>query len=164
MYLMAIVIRRMEAEDIDVVQQIVIRSWYHTYKAIIPIQVQDRFLSMAYNKDTLKVRLESSHFYVAEVDGQIVGFANFSNLKDNDQIELAAIYVLPDFQNRGIGSKLLEQGIKELSPKEIYTSVESENTIGRNFYKGKKFEVIENIEEDFFGHKLKATRMVLRIK
>lgn len=161
---MAIVIRKMKPTDIDAVKEIAIKSWRHTYGGIIPIEVQDKFLSMAYNKDTLKMRLERSPFYVAEDNGQVVGFANFSNLKDNGEVELAAIYLLPEFQNKGIGSRLLGQGIKELSPKEVYVNVEAENKIGKDFYKGKKFEVVENIEEDFFDHKLKTTRMVLRIK
>jgi len=85
-------------------------------------------------------------------------------LNDNGEVELAAIYLLPKFQRKGIGSKMLEQGIKELSPKKVYVNVEFGNITGKEFYKAKNFEVIDNIEEDFFGHKLKMTRMVLKIK
>jgi len=162
--LMAVVIRNMKLADIDAVKEIAIKSWHHTYDGIIPIEVQDKFLSMAYSRDTLKKRLETSPFYVAEENGQVVGFANFSNLKDDGEVELAAIYLLPKSQRRGIGSKLLEQGIKEISPKKVFVSVDSGNVKGKEFYKAKNFETVDNIEEYFFGHKLKTTRMVLKIE
>jgi len=65
---MAVVIRKMKLTDIDTVKEIAIKSWHHTYDGIIPIEIQDRFLSMAYSRDTLKKRLETSPFYVAEVN------------------------------------------------------------------------------------------------
>ena len=62
----------------------------------------------------MKERLENSPFLIAELEESIVGFANFSNGK-NDEAELLAIYVLPETQGKDIGSALLKQGIHMLS-------------------------------------------------
>ena len=75
----------------------------------------------------MKQRLEQSIFYVAEAEGEIVGFANYSQVRDGGKVELAAIYLHPDFQGYGIGTALLHQAVKELAGvKEIFINVEKE--------------------------------------
>jgi hypothetical protein len=70
-------IREMNSGDIKQVQQVAKRSWNYTYEGIIPFEIQKSFLKSAYNDEMMQRRLESSFIYVSEVDGKIVGFANF---------------------------------------------------------------------------------------
>ena len=55
---------------------------------------------------------------VAEMDGQIVGHILFSELPIHEEAQtisalaLAPMAVLPDFQNRGIGSELVRRGLE----------------------------------------------------
>lgn len=152
----------MEERDFPAVEKVANDSWAFTYEGIIPKKVQQMFLSKAYSAVMLKVRMERSHFYVAELDGKIVGFANFSTLKEGGIVELAAIYLLPDVQGQGIGTKLLEHGIKQLeNVKEVHLSVEKENRIGRSFYEAKGFEVYDEYEEAIFDVIVHTVRMKL---
>lgn len=162
---MTVIIRAMDYTDINEVQRIAKVSWNATYEGIIPLKIQDNFLKSAYNDEQMKLRLERSVIYVAEVEGQVAGFANYSPVRDGGKVELAAIYLHPDFQGQGIGTTLLQQAITQLDGlKDIYINVEKDNTIGMNFYKAKGFEVIDEFDEDFDGHILKTVRMVLKIR
>ncbi|GEK34013.1 GNAT family N-acetyltransferase [Kurthia sibirica] len=160
---MTTTVRIMTKDDISIVRKIAIESWHSAYENIIPIQVQDDFLAMAYSKDVLEKRVESTPFYVVETVEEVIGFANFSQPKANGALELSAIYILPSEQNSGAGTQLLEYGIKNLQPQKIYISVETDNESAINFYKAKKFMMIDEYDELFHTHVLKTTRMCLTL-
>ena len=161
---MNITIRKMQKEDTKQVQNIAKTTWNATYEGIIPIEIQNNFLKSAYNDEMMKQRLERSFLYVAEVEGKVVGFANYSPVRDGGKVELAAIYLYPEFQGKGIGTALLKQAIKELEgTKEIYINVEKDNKIGMSFYVAKGFEIVKEFDDEFDGHILKTVRMVMKI-
>ena len=160
---MTIKIRNMQLTDIEAVENVATKSWHATYEGIIPQHIQDRFLAMAYSKEMLKQRCEKTPIYVATERENIIGFANFSNVKKDGEVELSAIYLLPEVWGKGIGSQLLAYGIEQLSPSAIYINVEAENKVGKQFYIARNFQVVEQFEEDFEGHMLKTTRMVLKL-
>lgn len=157
-------IREMNDQDVYEVEQVAIDAWHATYEGIIPREVQDQFLATAYNVERLKIRHIRSPFYVAIKDEKIIGYANFSNRKENGHVELGAIYLLPEAQGKGVGSKLLARGIEDLKPNAIELSVERDNEIGKTFYLSKGFIVIEEFEEDFAGNMLQTLRMKLELK
>ena len=162
---MTYTIRKMDYKDLQSVQRVAKISWNATYEGIIPLQIQTNFLEEAYSDEKMKLRLERSIVYVAQIAGEIVGFANYSNVRQGGKVELAAIYLYPEVQGQGIGSALLQIAKDELDGiKEIYMNVEEENTIGRNFYEAKGFTVIDQFEELFDGHLLKNIRMVLVVQ
>lgn len=161
---MNFVIREMKEEDIPSVQYVAKTSWNDTYKDIIPAAVQEKFLEHAYSYSMMKHRLQHSHLFVGEVDGNVIGFANFSPIKYQNEAELGAIYLLAAYQGNGIGTALLRKGITILEGvKKIYINVESENKIGKAFYTAKGFAVVDAFEDDFDGHMLKTLRMVLYV-
>jgi len=160
---MQFTIRKMVHEDITQVQNVAKITWHATYEGIIPSEVQEKFLKAAYNEGTIQQRLERTTLFVAEVEGRVVGFANFSPVSDG-KVELGAIYLYPEHQGKGIGSALLQKGIQDLEGvTEIYINVEKENEIGKTFYEAKGFEVVSEFDDDFDGHLLKTIRMVLKI-
>lgn len=162
---MGFIIRQMKKRDIAQVQQVAIESWHATYDGIIPLAVQDRFLDGAYNDKSMKHRLKSSVLFVAEMDRRIVGFANFSNVDQRGKVELGALYLYPEYQGEGIGTALLQEGIKQLEGvREIYLHVEKQNRIGARFYEAKGFEVVDEFADEFDGHTLQTVRMVLHVK
>ena len=95
---MGFVIREVVREDIKQVQDIAKESWHATYEGIIPREIQDNFLQAAYSNEMMERRLNSSFLYVAEVENKIVGFANFSPVNHEGQVELSAIYLSPVYQ------------------------------------------------------------------
>ena len=157
-------VRNMKPKDIKQVQDIAQTSWHATYEGIIPREVQDKFLKMAYNDDMIKRRLKQSIMFVVEVEDKIVGFANYTPVNQDGRTELTAIYLYPDYQGKGIGTALLEEGIQRLNGvQEIHLNVEKNNRIGMNFYEAKGFREVSEFDDDFDGHILKTVRMVLKV-
>lgn len=107
-------------------------------------------------------RLKHSLILVAEADNTITGFANFTQVNEQGQVELSAIYLYPEYQGEGIGSALLNAGIEKLdNVKEIHRDVEKENRIGKTFYEAKGFKAVKEYDDDFDGNILKTVRMLL---
>src|SRR5690625_7852609 len=101
------------------------------------MEIQEKFLQSAYSDDMMVRRLETSLLLVAEQDNKVVGFANFSTVKDK-QSELAAIYLYLSYQGRGIGTDLLQQGICHLeNENKISVQVVKDNEVGMNVNKAK---------------------------
>lgn len=161
---MNITIRKMHYEDTKQVQRIAKTTWNATYEGIIPLEVQNNFLKSNYSDKSMIQRIERSIVYVAEVEGKVVGFANYSTVRDGGKVELAAIYLYPEFQGKGIGTALIHQAVKELKGiKEIFINVEKDNKIGMNFYEAKGFEIVNESDLEFDGHILKKVRMVKKV-
>lgn len=95
----------------------------------------------------MEQRIEYSHLYVVESDMRIEGFANFSLVSKEGISLLYAIYLYPDTQGKGMGTRMLDYAINELSPALIHLNVEKENTKGMTFYKTKGFQIIAEFTE-----------------
>lgn len=161
---MSFIIREMNEEDTKQVQDVAKQSWNSTYDGIIPDNIQENFLKAAYSDEMMKKRLHASFIYVAEMENEVVGFANFTPVNDEGKSELSAIYLYPNCQGKGIGTALLQKGMKELeNVKEIYIDVEKENQIGKTFYEAKGFKIIKEYDDNFDGHILKTVRMCLTV-
>lgn len=78
---------------------------------------------------------ENSHYIVAKIDTEIVGFAGI--WKSIDDIHITDIVVKKDFRKNGIGSLLLQKLItltKELKFHELTLEVNSNNEIAKKLY------------------------------
>ncbi|WP_226675019.1 GNAT family N-acetyltransferase [Mesobacillus jeotgali] len=161
---MNITIRNMQYVDTKQVQSIAKTTWNATYEGIIPLEVQNNFLKANYSDESMIQRIERSIVYVAEVEGKVVGFANYSKVRDGGKVELAAIYLHPEFQGKGIGTALIQQAVRDLKGIiEIYINVEKDNKIGMNFYEAKGFEIVKESDSEFDGHILKQVRMLKKV-
>lgn len=157
-------VRAMQKEDIPRVQDIARITWNATYEGIIPLSIQEKFLDAAYQDEQLEQRLKHSILYVAEVNDQVVGFVNYSPVKENGVVGLGAIYIHPHYQGKGIGSAMLTKGIREIDGvKEIMVEVEKDNLSGLQFYQAKSFEVVREFDDHFDGHLLKTIELALKI-
>ncbi|MGE8205077.1 N-acetyltransferase family protein [Heyndrickxia sp. NPDC080065] len=156
-------IRKAIHEDIPDIQQVAKISWNQTYEGIIHADVQEDFLKNAYSEQSLEYRLQNTIFLVAEVNEKVAGFASFSNIDvENKSAVLAAIYLLPQFQKGGVGSKLLQHGITQLNGIDrLLVEVEKDNKIGKAFYESKGFKVAKEYTAEFFGHSLPTILMAL---
>lgn len=109
-------------------------------------------------------RLKESFIFVTEMGNEVVGFANFISVNNVGKSELSAIYLYSKYQGKGIGTALLQEGIRKLkNVKEIYIDVEKENNIGKIFYEAKGFKTVKEYDDNFDGHILKTIQMCLTI-
>ena len=158
---MVLIIRPIEEADIPKVQNVAKESWNATYQGIIPEEVQNNFLKVAYSDEMLKKRLNQIIF-VAEHDEKIVGFINLKETEQANTYDLSAIYLLPDYHGKGIGSRLIAHSIESIKNfEEIFLEVEKDNINAVNFYKKLGFKIVDEYNDDFDGHILRTLKMSL---
>ncbi len=114
-----LVIRNIESKDIDEVTDINIECWKKCYTGIIDkeylenIDRQNRVINITR-------AMENNMFIVAEEKERILGSCRYvpnngfsPNFEEIDA-EICALYVDVNFQNKGVGTKLLEYVLEEL--------------------------------------------------
>ncbi len=105
----------------------------------------------------------SCSVFVARLNDKVVGFVAPGFI--DEKRRLGAIYVLPEAQGHGIGSRLLQQAIEwHGQDDDIYLHVASYNHNAINFYK--RFGFIETgkdiTDEDTQGNQIPEIEMVLK--
>ena len=142
---MNVTMRNAHIEDAPTIAGINIASWRSTYRGLIAGATLDTMKPENYLEkwNTILSTLEEKEnfCFVAENDeGSIVGYAfcgKNQHGKFHFEAELFAIYLLKEYQGKGIGKKLFIKSIKE-SKRRSFTSmllfVLSSNTGSRKFY------------------------------
>ncbi|WP_027967474.1 N-acetyltransferase [Halomonas halocynthiae] len=90
------------------------------------------------------VYIPASEVFVYEIDSQVVGF--YALYENN----LAAIFLLPVFQRRGIGKQLLNHAKSQRSV--LNLSVYKENKASYQFYLSQGFTVVSEQLDEHTGH------------
>ena len=81
--------------------------------------------------------------FVAEYNSEIVGFCSVYREKDNKDNVLGGTYVLPEFQNMGIGKLLVKKGLQYLGTKNPVTcEVAKYNKKSLDYWKKFGFNII----------------------
>ncbi len=133
-----ITVRPARPDDLPDLQEVARRTWRATYTGLIPNADIERFLERHYSLEALGRALErlGEGMLVAAVDDQVVGYATCGVSRENSG-ELFAIYVLPEWQRRGVGRRLWQRAIKHLRSlglPEMVVWVLANNEPARRFY------------------------------
>lgn len=87
---------------------------------------------------------ENIHTYTRiYADGTHVGFYRF--IPNGEEMELDDLYIFPEFQNRGIGTRILKKCCRE-SDRPVMLYVFSRNTGAWKLYRRMGFEIRETIK------------------
>lgn len=88
------------------------KAHYDAYQVSYRGYLPDDFLNrMPFNEELIERTANATkerEYYVAEIDGHVVGFGNL-DYPEEKTIEIMALYVHPDFQKRGVGSALMDE-------------------------------------------------------
>ena len=153
-------IRTATRQDADTLAQIHVDTWQVAYRGDLPDKVVDT-LSVAGREMQWDGILQNpeprSQAFVAEEDGEIVGFVHCGACRDDDiqefdAGEVYAIYVRPDRWGEGIGSDLLRRAVAFLEEADYDFAalwVLAENRGSRDFYEKAGFipDGTEKVEE-----------------
>jgi ribosomal protein S18 acetylase RimI-like enzyme len=154
-------IREARNSDVPAIQSVAQTTWDHTYRDSIPERVREEFVGCAYSAASLRKRIASNVLLVVRKEGNIVGFADFRPLTQTE-IELAAIYVLPEVQSQGVGGRLVAAGIARFAAGTRFVlRVERDNATARRFYEARGFQARAESTEVYLGHELHHVEMVL---
>jgi len=91
-----------------------------------------------------EVYIPASDTFVYEVEGEIVGFYSLYENK------LAAIFIVPSFQGKGLGSILLDDA--KSRRESLQLTVYKENTQSIKFYEKHRFVLLAEQVDEHTGH------------
>lgn len=133
-------IRPSKKSDAHSISCIYVQTWRDTYLSVVPF---DYLYTMSVDRHerAFLQELDSRQIlsYVAEVNGRVVGFTTGGYERHGDAIysgEIYTLYVMKNYQRRGIGRKLVATLTRQFKDLDIYTmlvQVLKENPY-RHFY------------------------------
>ena len=149
---MKVLIRPWQKEDFPAVRRILWESWIAAYSSFIPEEDLRAYLEATYQTASLSLLYDSTfiHGLIGEADGEAVGFARIQFHKNENRLYLASLYLLPAFQEKGIGGRLLraaEEKAGAYGLTELWVGVMVQNEAAGRWYKRKGFRFIR--EEPF---------------
>jgi ribosomal protein S18 acetylase RimI-like enzyme len=143
-------LRHPTPQDAAGIATVHVRSWRAAYRGQLP-QAYLEGLSISAREASWRRRVEMAPpteqpFWVAEVDGRIVGFVATGPSRDDDApsgtAEVYALYVDPDCWEKGIGTGLLDHAVRDLRRhdyREATLWCLSTNQQARSFYERAKW-------------------------
>lgn len=152
-------IQKAEEKDAKEIVEVTYKAWLKAYPnkdyGVTEEIIKNRFL----NKETRIQKWQESiskntgNIFVAKIKDKVVGHANFEELEEFNQLKV--IYVDPEYQGLGVGTKLVTKILESVNPnKNLIVEYTSYNTKAENFYKKMGFEnpieiesfkVVENV-------------------
>lgn len=133
-----------EYRDAKEIAKVLIRSWQKAYKGYLPYSYLNRMSLKEKTKEWQK-KLSNiepkSSILIAKFNNTIIGFCNFGLSRDEDANEytgeLYNLYIAPEYMDKGIGTLLMNQGLKQLKEfgfkkVTLWTSIKNEQS--RKFY------------------------------
>lgn len=136
-------VRRATVADAAVIAAVRIDSWRATYRGMVPDAYLDGMKveeSTALWTRILHAASDAACVFVAEIQGEIVGFAAGMTLREPKlgfDSELTAIYLIPSVQRAGIGRRLVAHVAATLASagaNSMLVWVLAQNNIAREFY------------------------------
>ncbi len=149
---MEVLIRPWRKEDFPAVRRILWESWIAAYSSFIPEEDLRAYLEATYQIASLSLLYDSTfiHGFIGETDGEAVGFARTQFHKNETRLYLASLYLLPAFQGKGIGGRLLraaEEKAGAYGLTELWVGVMVRNEAAGRWYERKGFRFVR--EEPF---------------
>jgi len=129
-------------EDAPGVRRVADAAWHDAHAPIVGEEAVEAFLAEYYDVEGLRARYRNgdSTTFVAE-DEEIVGYA--TGVPAEDAYDLGSIYVHPERQGEGVGSRLLAE-VEARARDEDYDTlrlvVMADNDAARGFYEARGFE------------------------
>ena len=137
--LAAVTIRRARPADAHALAAVHVRSWQAAYRDLLPADFLAG-LSVADRAERWRTRLrdEPAGTVVAEVGGELVGFASVGPSRDADLspaewLELNTIYLLPETWGTGLAGRLLAAAL--VAQRRYFLWVFEGNARARAFYR-----------------------------
>ena len=147
--------------------------WRAAYKGIIPDEYLNNMLSDM--DQVVEIRKQSiseasgDEYCCITLDGKMIGKLGYSKCRDEDKIdagEIHAIYLYPDYWDKGYGRQIMEYTLDKLKAMgfgEVVIWVLEENMRARMFYEKFGFKFDGTAKEIIIGKPLIEFRYVLEL-
>lgn len=150
---LSIDIRSAEPADADAIADVHVSAWRGAYSGIIPHGALTGMLNRRGPQWWERAIRRSASIMVIEIGGEIVGYATYGRNRARElteQGEIYELYVLPEYQGIGLGSRLFEAARDALAGHGLSGLVVwalEDNAIAQSFYHGRGGnDVAEGVE------------------
>ena len=148
---MTVTYRRWQERDLSTIREILRKTWLDAY-SFIPESDLTSYLEKTYDDASMKNLFADPavNGFVAESDGTVVGFVRTKFDRKEGRHYVSSLYILPEFQGKGIGRKLMVMSADEAISHgldRVWLGVMVENRPSVDWYKGMGFQIVE--EEPF---------------
>lgn len=111
-----LIIRTADVDDLATIGYLAQQIWPGTYQDILPPGQLQYMMDLIYSPDSLQQQMSrhKHHFLLVELDGEPVGFASYSALKEPGVFKLHKLYVHPKTQGKGIGKTIIDFIVDQL--------------------------------------------------
>jgi ribosomal protein S18 acetylase RimI-like enzyme len=161
---MTVVVRPAVASDAGDIARVHIAAWHETYTRLLPpgaFATLDDDLGARTSRWAGIIGDDVTIVHVAEVDGELVGWASSSAGRHEERprdLELEGLYVLARHHGSGVGQALLDAA---LGTRPAYLWVAADNPRAQAFYRRNGFTPDGATDEHtLVGHPLPALRFV----
>ena len=134
-------IKILSLKDADVIYEIINQA-ARAYEGLIP---DDCYHEPYMPKEELYREMKSMIFFGWEEGGKLMGVMGFQLVKDVTLLRHA--YVLPDYQRRGIGTKLLNHVKQMVKTKSLLVGTWADATWATQFYQKHGFKHMPNKDD-----------------
>jgi len=134
-------IRKLLLKDANTIYEIINQA-ARAYQGMIP---DDCYHQPYMLKEELRREMKNMVFFGWEEEGKLVGLMGFQPVKDVTLIRHA--YVLPDYQRKGIGIRLLDHLKQMTKSKHLLVGTWADASWAIDFYRKQGFELMCNKDE-----------------
>lgn len=143
-------IERAKVEEVDQIKQVLSETWVATYGDHLSRSTIEQVTTHWHDPGLLRSQIEKlgDYFAVAKDDGKIIGLVSVVVLS-RDELYLSRLYVRPQYQGMGVGTRLLNAAIESYPDATIIRlEVEQQNAKGHSYWRKQKFvDIGTNIEQ-----------------
>lgn len=160
---MGLTIRPWHKDDLASVRTITWQSWRSTYSSFVPETDLKFYFDTHYTETSLLHSFNDpcTRGYVAELPHRMVGYARLSFNRGENNLYVTSLYLLPEFEGKGIGNRLLniaEEYAEEKGLDRLWIGVMVENRQALLFYRKAGFRFIR--EEPFHMGKTTVSHLI----
>ena len=149
-------IRLAEMSDIPSIQMVARVAWEHTYREIMQPRTRSMFLDEFYNYEALSKALtvRPGGVWVVAEQAMLLGFIQVVPMLDGNGLEIARLYVLPNYQRQGLGKLLLSAAMEKHPKAKWWALVERDDDKAVQFYRQQGFRKQRDLTLNLFGEEL----------
>ena len=147
--------RKAGLRDIYLLRALAEVCFRHTYRKILKAEQTEWMMRMMYSHRSLRSQITGGHtFYILYLSANPCGYISIEQTGESDFC-FQKIYLLPDFQGRGLGRKLIEKGMEHVCsfpcPCGRITLHVNRHNKARDFYLKMGFRILEEGDFDIGG-------------
>jgi ribosomal protein S18 acetylase RimI-like enzyme len=142
-----IAIRRWRQTDFQAIRDIAWTTWLASYSSFVPESDLRWFLDEFYSDEMLMrfFNTRNAVTFIAARGSAAVGYAKAYLNENDDKFYIASLYVIPQYQGKGIGGRLMEASeeyARSLGKDEVWLGVMEQNVPALAWYKKLGFQFV----------------------